>query len=136
MNKNLNSLAPYWLVTLRVFIGVIFIMAGYMKLQNPAMVTGMVTSLGFPVASFFAWALILSEFVGGIMLVLGLFTRWISLPLIFAMLVALFAVHGPKDGFTDKSSFYVIIITLGLFQMFFSGAQVVSLDRLLFKNKY
>lgn len=47
--------------------------------------------LPFPaLLGFLAWA---AEYFGAILLVLGLATRWISIPLIITMLVAIFSVH-------------------------------------------
>ena len=37
-----------------------------------------------------------TEIIGGICLVVGLATRWISMPLMITMLVAIFAVHWPN----------------------------------------
>jgi len=47
--------------------------------------------LPFPeLLAYLAWA---SEYFGAILLVIGLATRWISIPLIVTMLVAIFSVH-------------------------------------------
>lgn len=80
----------------RVVVGVIFILAGWGKFQNIEMVTGMFESWGFPAPVFFVWLTALIEFVGGIGLVLGIFTKLWGLLLSVTMLVALLAVHVPQ----------------------------------------
>lgn len=86
----------YGLLALRVATGVIFMMHGYGKLfgGNPGMdaFTGMVAKLGFPLPSLFAYLAALSEFLGGIALILGVWTSVASIFLAIVMLVALFMV--------------------------------------------
>lgn len=52
-----------------------------------------VASLGFPAPDVFAWAAGLSEFVGGLAIVVGLFTRWAAVFAAFTMFVAGFLRH-------------------------------------------
>lgn len=49
--------------------------------------------LGLPMPEVLAFLAASSELVGGVMLVIGLAVRWISVPLMVTMLVAMFAVH-------------------------------------------
>ncbi|WP_238582325.1 HvfX family Cu-binding RiPP maturation protein [Cellvibrio sp. OA-2007] len=49
--------------------------------------------LGLPLPWLMAFLATATELVGAVLLVLGLFTRLISIPLIITMLVAIFAVH-------------------------------------------
>ena len=52
-------------------------------------------NLNFIFPTFFAWLVILAEAGGAILLLLGLFTRWASVPIIFAMFVAAY-FHFPN----------------------------------------
>jgi len=52
-----------------------------------------VANMGFPVPVVFAWAAALSEVVGGLLMALGLFTRWAAAFAAFTMLVAAFVRH-------------------------------------------
>ena len=52
-----------------------------------------VANLGFPLPEVFAWAAGLSEFVGGILLILGLATRPASFFILCTMSVAAFGQH-------------------------------------------
>ena len=83
------------LLLARVAVGVIFILAGWGKFQDMDAVVSMFDGWGFPAAAFFAWLTALVEFVGGIGLVLGIFTKLWSMLLGVTMLVAILAVHVP-----------------------------------------
>lgn len=81
------------LLVLRVTAGVIFVMHGYAKLFGGMEgFTGMVAGMGFPLPTLFAYFAALSEFVGGIALILGLWTQAASIFLAIVMLVALVMV--------------------------------------------
>lgn len=75
------------------------------------------------------------ESVGIVLLVLGLFTRYISIMLSCVMLGAIFFVHLP-NGFSAANSGLEIPLYYLLFLILFAtyGAGKYSLDRLLFKD--
>lgn len=52
-----------------------------------------VANMGFPVPILFAWGAAFSEFVGGLALALGLFTRWAAALAASTMFVAAFVRH-------------------------------------------
>lgn len=79
------------LLAIRIVAGIIFVMHGWGKLTgNPSleMFSGMVGGLGFPMPMFFAWVVALTEFLGGIALLLGIFVRPAGILLSIVMLVA------------------------------------------------
>lgn len=81
------------LLVLRLAAGIIFVMHGWDKLTPGGIeITGfadMLTKIGWPVAPlFFAWVVALTEFVGGLALILGIFTRPAGVLLSIVMLVA------------------------------------------------
>ncbi len=84
------------LLVLRLAAGAIFIYHGYGKLfgDAPGMeaFTGMIANMGFPAPAFFAWCAALTEFFGGIALVLGVATPVVSSLLAIVMLVAFIGV--------------------------------------------
>lgn len=71
-------------------------MHGYGKLfggmPGMEMFTGMVGKIGFPMAGLFAYAAALTEFLGGIAMILGVFTNVVGWLIAFVMLVAFVAV--------------------------------------------
>jgi putative oxidoreductase len=63
---------------------------GWSKFPTPEWFVEDVAALGFPAPTFFAWAAVLSEVVGGALLALGLLTRCAGLAVMVTMLVAAF----------------------------------------------
>jgi len=94
MNKNTcaHDGLSWGLLALRIAIGVIFIQHGWGKLfgNNPGMpaFTGMVAGMGLFAPSLFAYAAALSEFLGGIAVLLGVWTKFFSALIGIVMLVA------------------------------------------------
>jgi uncharacterized membrane protein YphA (DoxX/SURF4 family) len=92
---------------LRVFLAPIFIKAGYIKLQlgaenlgfferlqaDPSVVMWFGDTLGLPMPDLLAFMAGWIEFLGGWLLLFGLLTRLISIPLMVTMVVAATTVH-------------------------------------------
>jgi putative oxidoreductase len=76
---------------LRVVLGVIFVLHGYLGLfvLEPAGAAAFTTVMGLPAGKVLAWYLILAHVVGGLMMIVGLWTRWAALANIPVMLVAM-----------------------------------------------
>jgi putative oxidoreductase len=68
---------------------------------------------------------VFSELVCAALLVLGLFTRWVSIPLIITMLVATFMIHG-GDPLADKE--HAILFLVPYIILMIKGAGWYSLD--------
>src|SRR3989338_10576555 len=120
-------------LVLRLFFGVFFLSFGAMKLFGGLeATTGMFTELGFPAASFLALVVALVEFLGGLALILGFFTRWFALLLTVVMLVAVFTVHW-KNGWHFMNGGWSMHFALigGLLSLFFSGSGKCSLEQSL-----
>jgi putative oxidoreductase len=120
------------LLLLRVVVGAAFILHGWPKIQNP---TGWMGPEG-PPGGLQALAA-LSEFGGGIALIVGLLTRLAALGIGATMTVALAMVHLPKgDPFVGKpgqpsfepAAFYLVCAVLFLL----AGPGRYSLDARLF----
>ena len=94
MNKSDRHMFGHTL--LRVTLGLLFAIAGYKKLMNPEGVVGMLTGIGFIVPTFFAWILILSELIFGVLVFVGYKTKYTAWPLAFIMLVAETTVVAPS----------------------------------------
>ena len=92
--RHLDGLAP---LALRLYLVPVFWMAGTQKLSgiestiewfgNPEW------GLGLPFPGLLAYMAAYTEAIGALLLLVGLATRWISIPLMVTMLVAIFAVH-------------------------------------------
>lgn len=91
---NANT-APYAALLLRLSLGVMFIAHALLKLvvfTLPGTVKFFET-LGYP--GFLAYVVFGAELVGGVMLVLGVYTRWVSLALV-PILIGAALVHVPN----------------------------------------
>lgn len=86
---------------LRLYLAPIMIQAGWTKFtafENTAAWFGNPDwGLGLPFPGLLTFLAASAELVGGVALVIGLATRWVTIPLIVTMLVAIFAVHW-KNG--------------------------------------
>ena len=90
----LDGLAP---LAIRLYLVPVFWMAGTQKISgidstiewfgNPDW------GLGLPFPTLMAYLAAYTEAIGALLLLIGLATRWISIPLMITMLVAAFAVH-------------------------------------------
>lgn len=121
------------LLVLRIAAGIIFIYHGYGKLFGDigmANFTGMVDGLGFPAPAFFAWCAALSEFVGGIALILGAFTTVAGVLTAITMLVAFIGVKNSAIPAGD-ADLALLAISAALAMM---GAGKWSVDALICKK--
>lgn len=75
---------------------------------------------------------VFAELVCSVLLMLGLFTRWVSFPLLFTMCVAVFVVHINDDfGKMEKGLMYLF----AYLTLFLAGGGRYSLDAMLGKGK-
>jgi putative oxidoreductase len=88
MEKYLNKYSEQFYLLFRLVVGVLFFMHGLMKLNG--FMAGKL-----PLASLMGAAMVI-ELLAGILLVLGLFTKWTALVSAIEMLVAFFMVHAPN----------------------------------------
>jgi putative oxidoreductase len=96
---------------LRVVVGATFIVAGWGKIQaGTEAITGFFTSVGIPFAGIMAPIVMWVEFLGGIALVLGVWTHLVSKLLAVIMLTATLMVH-LENGFTGQGG-YQLTLTL------------------------
>ena len=81
----------YGPTVLRVFLGVVFVMHAYLALviYTPAGAAAFNAKLGVPLPAVAAWFTILAHGLGGILLIIGLWTRWAALANAVVMLGAL-----------------------------------------------
>ena len=85
-------------LALRLYLAPVFWTAGMNKLAafSDTIAWFGADGLGLPFPTLMASLATATELSGAVLLTLGLFTRWISIPLIITMLVAIFAVHWPN----------------------------------------
>jgi putative oxidoreductase len=88
-------LSQYGATVLRLFLGVTFLMHAYLAfvVYTPAGAAAANAKMGIPLPAVAAWFTILAHGLGGIMMILGLWTRWAALANLPVMLGALFFAH-------------------------------------------
>lgn len=122
-NTALNEIS---LLVARVFFGFSMAFAhGLGKVPPPEMLVSGLGSMGFPAPIFFAWAAALSEFLGGILVGIGLLTRPAAIFLSITMAVAAFVAHG-ADGFDKKEMSLLYLVVYLIFAL--RGAGKWSVD--------
>jgi putative oxidoreductase len=118
-----HSYAP---VPLRLVMGIILSVAGYMKLVGIAGTIDYFTKLGFPIPVVTAWFITLLELSGGIALILGLFVRYLGLIYTIEFIVAAFWVKLPMQGYA--ASRLDLMMLAGAAALYFLGAGRWSID--------
>lgn len=114
---------------LRVAIGAVFAMHGWMKFTSGVPgVAGMLTSLGFPFPEVFAVILIAAELGGGILLILGAYTHWVAKILAFVAFVAFVSVHMTKGFFLPMGYEFIMVLFAGSVSLMITGPGKYSLD--------
>jgi putative oxidoreductase len=90
------------LTVLRVTLGAIFLMHGHLALNvlGAEAVAGYTTRMGYPavIGLGLAWYLIVVHSIGGLLLIVGLWTRWAAAAQLPIMASAFF-LHHLKQGF-------------------------------------
>lgn len=133
MNKLLDTLSPAALLLVRVMVGYMFLLHGTAKFfEFPVSMTG--GNGGVELFSLFGIAAVL-EIVGGILMILGLFTRPTAFLLAGQMAYAYFIVHAtaetlfqPMLNQGELAAMYSVTFLLFVF----TGAGKFSLDQKIF----
>ena len=88
---------------LRVAMGVLFVLHAWMKISvfTPAGTAQYFASIGLP--GVLAYLTIAAELLGGLALITGVFTRWVSLALVPVMVGAAFFGHGSAGFFFSNA---------------------------------
>jgi putative oxidoreductase len=130
----LNRLQVVALLLLRVAAGTIFFTHGWAKLSHASGTMNMFAGMGFP-----GWAGVAIgalETAGGLLLVLGLFTRVFALLLFIEMCFAIFAVHWKQVAWWNVKGYELPLacaaISLAIAAF---GPGVVSVDRTVLKGR-
>lgn len=119
------------LVIVRVLAGGIIISFGFEIFSAETMggYTQWLTDVGVPAAGFMAHVGKVAELLCGTLLLLGLFTRLASIPLMITMIVINFVM---LDGNLRESPFFLLLLFA---TFFFAGGGRYSLDEVIRKRK-
>lgn len=124
--ESLNFVPP---ILSRLVIGYVFIDSGWGKLHNLEKVIQFFQSIGIPLASLQAPFVAGMEFVCGLLVLIGFFTRLASIPLIGIMGVAILtAKRGDIKDVSDLFSTYEFIYIIVLGWLVTEGPGPLSFD--------
>ncbi|MFQ5482100.1 MAG: DoxX family protein [Nitrospinaceae bacterium] len=111
LDSHLDTLKDYGQVSLRVGLGVVFLAHGGQKLfglfggSGLSGAIGFVEMMGFHPAFIWGTLLACTEFFGGLLALIGLFTRWAGLSLAGVMATAILTVHLKNGLFLADKGF-------------------------------
>jgi putative oxidoreductase len=96
-----SPIARWAPIPLRLIAGYGFAEHGFAKLlRGSDNFTALLHALGLPMPALFAWLTILTEIVGGTLMLLGALVPLISIPMMIVLVVAIVTVHWPY-GFSS-----------------------------------
>jgi len=131
----LESAGP---LLVRVALGVVFLYHGGDKLgilgpdgfdASIQRAIGAAEHVGFAPAAFWGWALALTEFGGGLLLLVGFATRYAAFALAFVMLIAAWRVHGSSGFSLERGGFeYAGTLMMCCLSLLLTGAGSLSVD--------
>lgn len=119
---------------LRIGVGVVFAAHGWQKLDNGVgNFAPMLVAQNVPAPEVVAWLITIAEGVGGIALILGVFTRLVTLPLIAVMVGAIIMVKADLGFIVSDAAGAELDTALlaGLLGLLFIGPGRLSLDGIL-----
>lgn len=124
-------------VIIRCIPGLVFLSEGIQKFILPEVTgSGRFAKLGFDHPEFWAYFTGSFEIVCGLLLIIGLFTRWAAIPLLIIMVVAIITTKVPtllEKGFwiTAHEGRTDFAMTMLLIFLLINGAGKYSLDERL-----
>lgn len=125
----MTHLTPIATLLARAFLSILFIVAGYGKLQDVAGFTAYMISGGVP--AILAWPTIALELLGGLAILFGTFTRPVALALAgFSLLSALLFHFAPADQMQMTAFMKNLGLAGGFLLLAIHGAGAWSADAL------
>lgn len=118
------------LLFMRLVLAYGFYHAAKMKWTDINAIIAWFREAKFPLPPVSAYLVASFEALGALLLLLGLFTRLITIPLMFIMLVAIFAVHWPNGFEAGNNGFEIpLYFLIMLFTLFIMGPGIISVDQ-------
>ncbi len=140
-----------FLAFLRIALGYTMVAHGWQKIigkspdavfsfsnmhQNMIGFSTYLEGMGVPLPLLSAYLATAAEFLGGIGLIVGLFTPIAAFGVFFTMIVAIYTVHWDEGFISKKGGFeYPFMLMMTALYFMIRGAGCISLDALFCKNK-
>ena len=129
LTTSLDWLAP---LLMRIYFGYFWAETGWGKIHNLNAFAQRFVGWGVPYPHISAALSGYTEWIGGILLMLGLFTRLVSIPLMFNMFVALVKVKMKEvTGIDDFAEMDEALYMFILFWLMMAGPGRISIDHLI-----
>jgi putative oxidoreductase len=133
-----RCVAPFSYAFIRILTALVILPGGIDKIFHGGagrIATGNITAMGFPLPYAWAWAVAVIEFVGAIMLGLGLFTRPVAFAMTIELAVISFGIMMKRGVFWTTGGIEVALL-LGLvtFAFVLGGGGRYSLDHAIGKE--
>jgi len=131
--------AASWIPALltRLFVGYFFMETGSAKIHNLDTFAMRFAQWGIPHPAFNAALSAYTEFLGGALTILGMGMRFVSIPMIINMIVAILTVKLKNvSGLDDFVELDEPLYALSFVWLFFAGAGWLSIDGLLKQAVY
>ncbi len=132
--REIAKFQGWGIAVLRVVTGTIFLTHGVQKLfiHDLGDVADSFARFGSPLPFAVAAVVGVAELACGVALVLGLGTRWASVPLALGMLVDILLIHGPKGFSVQQGGYeYALLRLATTAALIFAGPGRVALDNVL-----
>ena len=128
-----SSLADVGLLLLRVFAGLSMALGhGWSKVQDPSKIINGVKGMGLPAPGLMGVAAMLAEFLGGLLLAIGLATRPSAFLIGCTMAVAAFVAHA-RDPYLVKER-ALLFLAIALCFMF-TGSGRYGADAMFWRRR-
>jgi putative oxidoreductase len=125
---SLGRFQPAVPLLLRIPLGLVFIGHGIRKLEEGVgPLTDSMARLGVPMPGAAAWVAALAELLGGIFVLVGLFTRWAALALAIVAYVAVSRLYD-RAGLVGAWELPLVLLSIAVC-LVLSGSGPLSLDK-------
>jgi uncharacterized membrane protein YphA (DoxX/SURF4 family) len=95
-------------IFIRLAVGLIFLTQGILKYTDPRMGVERFTRIGFPHPAFIAHSVGIFEIVCGLLVLLGVFTRWAAIPLLVIICTAIATTKIPELTRAGQGFWYMV----------------------------
>ena len=118
------------LLLLRFYLFHVLWFAGIGKIDSFDKFSGYLGTLGVPFPDIFTWLVVITEAGGAALLLVGLFVRWATIPLLVVMFFAGYLVHyqNGRPHEANGIEFAAIYSLMLLSLLCFGGGKYLSLD--------
>lgn len=130
LTGNDPKMREYGIALLRIILGIVFFAHGYLKFFKMGMdgVVGFFTSLGIPAPVLAAWGVTWLEMLGGIALILGIFTPVLGVLFAIEMAGVMLTAKRGQGFFAPKGYEFELTLLVASLGLALSGPGAISLQ--------